>query len=115
MVPNLQKVFVQTICKKTITMLKIESCELSFEKISKFSFTENFWSETKIRKTPHCVPTTVEKYCNAIMLKFFREINSLVTSLAEMVEMLIWRKNGDRVEDVKIWFHEKCAYPYSLS
>ena len=35
-------------------MLKIESCELSFEKISKFSFTENFWSETKIRKTPHC-------------------------------------------------------------
>ena len=54
MVPNLQKIFVQTICKKTITMLKIESCELSFEKISKFSFTENFWSETKIRKTPHC-------------------------------------------------------------
>ena len=67
----------------------------------------NFHSVDKMR--------TVEKYCYAIMLKFFREINSLVTSLVEMVEMLIWRKNGDRVEDVKIWFHEKCAYLNSLS
>ena len=57
---------------------------------------------------------TVEKYWNAIMLKFFREISSLVTSL---VEMLIWRKKmviAIRVEDVKIWFHEKCAYLNSL-
>ena len=35
-------------------MLKIEFCELTFEKISKFSFMENFGSETKIRKFPHC-------------------------------------------------------------
>ena len=54
MVPKLQKIFLQTICKAIITMLKIQYCKLSFEEISKFSFTENFWSETKIRKFPHC-------------------------------------------------------------
>ena len=48
MVPNLQKRFLWTIWKKTITMLNIKSRKLSFMKISKFSFTENFWSETKI-------------------------------------------------------------------
>ena len=42
MVPKLQKMFLQTIYKTIITMLKIEYCKLSFVEISKFSFTENF-------------------------------------------------------------------------
>ena len=70
-------------------MLKIEFCELTFEKISKFSFTENFGSETKIRKFPHC-GTESGNFRNTLTIfwKKFRETNVFTK---EISKELIWR------------------------
>ena len=90
MVPKLQKIFLQSIYKPIITMQKIEYCKLSFEEISKFSFTENFWSETKIRKFPHCV-SIISTLCTAFWYKF-RETNVFTKEVSIVDRELISRK-----------------------
>lgn len=83
----------------SIYYLKIKFCHSSLDNFPKFSFTENFYSETKIRKFPHCVGDSsvckfqnhsveiIEIYSYTVLAKF-REINVFSK---EITKELIWR------------------------